>query len=72
METYAGVDLCLHAFLNSTQVGGEWSASRTGRFATADRVPGTRWIYPSVDAVAKKKKIASLLLPGIESRSFNP
>jgi len=30
--------------LISTLDGGEWSASRTGRFTLSERAPGTHWI----------------------------
>jgi hypothetical protein len=33
-----------HVFLTSAQVGGEWSASRPGRFSPKERAPGTHWI----------------------------
>jgi hypothetical protein len=39
MKTYGGVDVEIHVFLTSALVGGEWSASRPGRFT-----PGTHWI----------------------------
>jgi hypothetical protein len=32
MKTYWGVEVQLHAFLTSALDGGEWSASRPGRF----------------------------------------
>jgi hypothetical protein len=32
MKTYGGVDVKIHIFLTSALVGGEWSASRFGRF----------------------------------------
>jgi hypothetical protein len=38
MKTYGGV------FLTSALVGGEWSASRTGRFTARERGPGTHLI----------------------------
>jgi len=47
--------------LNSALDGGEWSASRPGRFAPREKAPGTHWIGgwvgPSVvlDAVVKRK-----------------
>jgi hypothetical protein len=56
MKAYWGVEVYLHAFLTSTLVGGEWSASRPGRF-THD----THWIGVRVgpraglDAVVKRK-----------------
>jgi hypothetical protein len=44
MKTYWGVEVYLHAFLNSALDGGEWSASRPGRFTLRERAPGTHWI----------------------------
>jgi hypothetical protein len=38
MKTYEGVNVQIHVFLTSALVGGEWSASRLGRFT-----PGTHW-----------------------------
>jgi len=32
MKTYGGVEVQLHAFVTSELDGGEWSASRFGRF----------------------------------------
>jgi hypothetical protein len=32
MKAYGGVDIYIHVFLTSALVGGEWSASRPGRF----------------------------------------
>jgi hypothetical protein len=34
----------IQVFLNSALVGGEWSASRPGRFTPGEREPGTHWI----------------------------
>jgi hypothetical protein len=31
-------------FLTSALAGGEWAASRTGRFTPGERAPGTYWI----------------------------
>jgi len=48
--------------LTSALDGGEWSASRPGRFITRQRDRGTRWIgswidpRAGLDMVAKKKK----------------
>jgi hypothetical protein len=58
------VDALIHIFLTSTLLGGEWSASRSGRFT-----PGTHWIGGWVDPTAglddmEKKKF--LTLPGFE------
>jgi hypothetical protein len=61
MKTYWGVELWLHAFLTSALDGGEWSASRPGRFTTRERAPGTHWIGGWVglravlDTVVKRK-----------------
>jgi len=33
-----------HAYLTSTLDGGEWSASRTGRFTLREFAPDTHWI----------------------------
>jgi hypothetical protein len=50
-----------HAFLISALEGGEWSASRPGRFTLGERVPGTHWIggwvspRAGIDAVAKRE-----------------
>jgi hypothetical protein len=32
MKTYGGVGVYIHIFLTSALAGGEWSASRSGRF----------------------------------------
>jgi hypothetical protein len=44
MKVYLGVEVQLHAFLTSALDGGDWSASRPGRFAPTERAPGTHWI----------------------------
>jgi hypothetical protein len=46
MKTCEGSGIQLHSFLNSALYGGEWSASRTGRFPPprGEEVPGTPWI----------------------------
>jgi hypothetical protein len=41
MKTYGGVEVYVHVFLTSALVGGEWSASRPGRFT-----PGKGARYP--------------------------
>jgi hypothetical protein len=69
METYGGVDVQTHVFLTSALVGGEWSASRPGRFTPGERVPGTHWIGGCVGPRAglgdvEKRKF--LTLPGLE------
>jgi hypothetical protein len=59
------------SFLTSALAGGEWSASRPGRFTHGERVPGTQWIGSWVDLRAglvdvEKRKF--LILPGLELR----
>jgi hypothetical protein len=44
MEAYWGAEIQLHAFLTSELDGGEWSASRPGRFIPTERTRGTHWI----------------------------
>jgi hypothetical protein len=49
MKTYGGVDVEIHIFLTSALAGGEWSASRPGRFTPGERDPGTYGIGGWVD-----------------------
>jgi hypothetical protein len=69
MKTYGGVDVQIHVFLTSAQVGGEWSASRPCRFTPGERAPSTHWIggwvgpRTSLDDVEKRK---ILPLPGLK------
>jgi hypothetical protein len=44
MKTYGSVDVETHDLLTSAVVGGEWSASRPGRFTPRKSAPGTRQI----------------------------
>jgi len=39
-----GVELQHHAFLTSALDGGEWLASRSGRFTSGERTFGTHWV----------------------------
>jgi hypothetical protein len=61
MKTYWEVEVYLHAVLTSALGGGEWSASRPGRFTPRERVPGTQCIGGCVgpraglDTVSKRK-----------------
>jgi hypothetical protein len=43
MKAYAGVDVEIHNFLTSAQVGGEWPASCLDRFTPEERAPNTIW-----------------------------
>jgi hypothetical protein len=67
MKTYGGGGCIVPRFLTSTQVGGEWSASRPGRFTPGERAPGTHWVglRTCLDEVEKRK---FLTLPGFELR----
>jgi len=38
------VEVQRHAFLTSTLEGGEWTASRPGRFTSGEKAPGTPYI----------------------------
>jgi hypothetical protein len=39
MKTYGGVDVQIQIFFTSAVDGGEWSASRPGRFTPKERTP---------------------------------
>jgi hypothetical protein len=43
MKAYGVVDVQIHVYLTSALIGGEWSASRTGRLTTGERIPGAHW-----------------------------
>jgi hypothetical protein len=43
IKAYWGAEVLLYAFSTSALDGGEWSASRPGRFTPRERVPGTHW-----------------------------
>jgi hypothetical protein len=82
MKTYGGVDVQIHIFLTSALVGGEWSASRPGRFTPRERAPGTHWIggwvgpRAGLDDVDKRNFLTLLGLElrpiGRPSRSQSP
>jgi hypothetical protein len=61
MKTYWGRGGIVHACLTSVLDGGEWSASRTGRFTPGERALDTHWIggwvgsRTGVDTVVKRK-----------------
>jgi hypothetical protein len=44
MKVYWGVEVQHHELLISALGGGEWSASRLGRFTPREIAPGTHWI----------------------------
>jgi hypothetical protein len=52
MKACEGVDVQIHILLTSALVGGEWSASRPGRFAAKERASGTHWVGVWVDPKA--------------------
>jgi hypothetical protein len=74
MKMYWGAQVQLHIFLTSALDGGEWSASRAGRFTPRVTSPGTRWIggwvgpRASLDTVSKRK----IPSPHRESNSDHP
>jgi hypothetical protein len=49
MKKYWGVTVHSRFFLTSALVGGEWSASRPGRFNPGETALGTYWIGVWVD-----------------------
>jgi hypothetical protein len=66
MKAHGGVDVYIHMFLISALAGGEWSASRPGRFTLGTHWIGD-WVSPraSPDDMEKRK---FLILPGLELR----
>jgi hypothetical protein len=42
----------MHIFLTSALAGGDWSASRSGRFTPGERAGGTHWIGGGVNIKA--------------------
>jgi hypothetical protein len=52
MKAYGGLDIYIHVFLTSALVGGEWLASRLGRFNPGEKAPVTHWIGGWVGLVA--------------------
>jgi hypothetical protein len=64
-----------HAFLIRHLIGGEWSASRPGRFTPGLRVLSTNWLGGWVAPRAVwtrwwREELPSFSQPGTESRSF--
>jgi hypothetical protein len=75
MKTYGGSEyIYIHLFLTSALDGGEWSASRPGRFTPGERAPGTHWIgswigpRTGLDNVERRK---ILPLPGLEPQPLD-
>jgi hypothetical protein len=69
MKAYEGVDVLIHIFLTSALAGGEWSASRIGRFNPGERALGTHWIEGWVGSRAgleDMERRKCLTLPGLE------
>jgi hypothetical protein len=54
-KTYWGSGGIAPRILTSALEGGEWSASRRGRFTPRKRAPGTHWIGGWVDTLVKRK-----------------
>jgi hypothetical protein len=72
MKTYGGVDVETHIFLTCSLVEGECSASRSGRFTSAERTSGTHWIGGWVNPRASLddlEKRIFLTQSGLELRS---
>jgi hypothetical protein len=63
------VDVYIHIFMTSALVGGEWSASRPGRFTPGERAPVTHciggWVGPRTGLDDMEKRKFSTL-PGLE------
>jgi hypothetical protein len=59
------VDVWIHVFLISALAGGEWLASRPGRFTPGNLAPRTHWIggwmgpRAGLDDVEKRKFLAT-------------
>jgi hypothetical protein len=73
MNSYGGVDVQIHIFLTSALIGGEWSASRPGRFTPRKRAPGINWIGGWVGTrtgLNDVEKTKFLLSPGLELRTL--
>jgi hypothetical protein len=75
MKTYWGSGGIAPRILTSEVDGGEWSASRPGRFTRGKRDPGTYWIggwvgpRTSVDTAVAKRKVACLCRESNPGRS---
>jgi hypothetical protein len=70
---YGGVEVEIHLFFTSAIVGGEWLASRPGRFTTGERARDTHWVGDLVGSragldVVKGRNILSIA--GLKLRSI--
>jgi hypothetical protein len=63
MKAYRGVDILIHIFFTSALAGGEWSASRLGRFTFRETAPDTLWIGGWVDPRAGLDDVEKILHP---------
>jgi hypothetical protein len=71
MKAYEGVDVSIYIFLTLAISGGEWAASRSGRFIPGKRAPGTHWIVGCVGPGAGLDDVENrkfFTLPGLELR----
>jgi hypothetical protein len=69
MKAYEGVDVQIYIFLTLAIAGGEWSASRHGRFTPYERASVTHWIGSWLDPRADLDDVENrkfLILPGLE------
>jgi hypothetical protein len=57
--------------LTSALDGGEWSASRSGRFTSRERAPGTHWIGGWVDLRVVLDEVVKRKIPSL-CRESNP
>jgi hypothetical protein len=71
MRAYWRVEVQLHAFLTAALDGGEWSASRPGRFTRMETAPGTHWIGGWVGPRAVLDRVVKRKIPSPRRKS-NP
>jgi hypothetical protein len=57
------MEVQLHTFLSSALDGGEWSASRPGRFTPRERALGTHWIGGWLDPRAVLDAVVKIKIP---------
>jgi hypothetical protein len=69
MRAYGGVDVYIHIFLTSALAGGEWSASRPGRFNPGERALSANWIGGWVGPRAGLDDVEKILDPYRDSNS---